>query len=109
MDADSGLVHTQLSTASHVHDIKESKILLHGKESMVLADAGYQGIEKRTNAKLKAGVRVKFEHLYQVVKRQFGHVKVRYRGLKRNTQQLISMFALSNLWMVRSKLMGARA
>jgi transposase, IS5 family len=30
---------------------------------------------------------------------------VRYRGLKKNTQQLVVLFALSNLWMVRSKLM----
>jgi hypothetical protein len=30
---------------------------------------------------------------------------VRYRGLKKNTKQLVMLFALSNLWMVRSKLM----
>ena len=41
-----------------------------------------------------------------VIKRQFDHVKVRYRGLKKNTRQLITLFALNNLWMVRSKLMG---
>ena len=39
----------------------------------------------------------------------FGFVKVRYRGLKKNTAQLFTLFALSNLWMVRSKLMGAGA
>ena len=59
--------------------------------------------------KLKAGVRAKVEHPFRVVKRQFGHVKVRYRGLKKNTQQLMTLFALSYLWMVRSKLMGAGA
>ena len=59
--------------------------------------------------KLKAGVRAKVEHPFRVLKRQFGHVKVRYRGLKKNTQQLMLLFALSNLWMVRSKLMGAGA
>ena len=58
--------------------------------------------------KLKAGVRAKVEHPFRVIKRQFGHVKVRYRGLKKNTQQLMTLFALSNLWMVRSKLMGMR-
>jgi IS5 family transposase len=31
-------------------------------------------------------------------------VKVRYRGLKKNTAQLTTLFALSNLWMARSKL-----
>ena len=39
-----------------------------------------------------------------MIKRQFGHVKVRYRGLKKNTAQLNTLFALSNLWMARKKL-----
>ncbi len=39
-----------------------------------------------------------------MIKRQFGHVKVRYRGLKKNTVQLTTLFALSNLWMVRKAL-----
>ena len=55
--------------------------------------------------KLKAGIRAKVEHPFRVVKRQFGHVKVRYRGLKKNTLQLKTLFALSNLWMVRHQLM----
>ena len=59
--------------------------------------------------KLKAGIRAKVEYPFRVVKRQFGFVKVRYRGLKKNTAQLFTLFALSNLWMVRSKLMGAGA
>ena len=59
--------------------------------------------------KLKAGIRAKVEHPFRVIKRQFGFVKVRYRGLKKNTQQLMTLFALSNLWMVRSKLMGTGA
>ncbi len=59
--------------------------------------------------KLKAGVRAKVEHPFRVIKRQFGFVKVRYRGLKKNTAQLVTLFALSNLWMVMGKLMGARA
>ena len=58
--------------------------------------------------KLKAGVRAKVEHPFRVIKRQFGFVKVRYRGLKKNTAQLVTLFALSNLWMVRGKLMAAR-
>jgi IS5 family transposase len=59
--------------------------------------------------KLKAGVRAKVEHPFRVIKRQFGFVKVRYRGLKKNTAQLFTLFALSNLWMVRGKLTGAQA
>ena len=59
--------------------------------------------------KLKAGIRAKVEHPFRVIKRQFGHVKVRYRGLKKNTAQLITLLALPNLWMVRGELMGAKA
>ena len=62
-----------------------------------------------TVEKLKAGVRAKVEHPFRVIKRQFGHVKVRYRGLKKNTQQLITLFALSNLWMARGQLMRTSA
>ena len=58
--------------------------------------------------KIKAGIRAKVEHPFRVIKRQFGFLKVRYRGLKKNTAQLVTLFALSNLWMVRGKLMGAQ-
>lgn len=59
--------------------------------------------------KLKASVRAKVEHPFRVLKRQFGHVKVRYRGLAKNTAQLHTLFALANLWLVRRKLMGVGA
>jgi transposase, IS5 family len=135
-DAESGLVHTVVGTSGNVHDIVEG---------VAFGDAGYRGIEKRTDAqsnakaglkwhiamrpgkrkalnksneadalidkaeKLKAGIRAKVEHPFRVIKRQFGYVKVRYRGLKKNTAQLITLFALSNLWMVRTKLMAGAA
>ena len=53
---------------------------------------------------LKASIRAKVEHPFRVIKRQFGHVRVRYFGLKKNTAQLATLFALSNLWMARKKL-----
>ena len=53
--------------------------------------------------KLKASVRAKVEHPFRVIKRQFGFVKVRYRGLAKNAAQLHTLFALSNLWMVRKR------
>jgi IS5 family transposase len=55
----------------------------------------------------KASVRAKVEHPFRVLKRQFGYTKVRYRGLKKNTAQVVTLFALSNLWMARRRLMGA--
>ena len=59
--------------------------------------------------RIKASIRAKVEHPFRVIKRQFGHVKVRYRGLKKNTAQLHTLFALSNLWMARRSLMAAQA
>ena len=55
--------------------------------------------------KTKAGIRAKVEHLFRVIKRQFGFVKVKYRGLAKNTSQLQTLFALSNIWMVRRTLL----
>ena len=141
VDADSGLVHTVRGTAAHVNDVTEGNSLLHGQETQGFGDAGYQGIDKRPDAKAgvtwhvamrpgkrklldssdplqaltdkiekaKASIRAKVEHPFRVIKRQFGHIKTRYKGLMKNTQQLHTLFALSNLWMVRGKLMQVQA
>ena len=53
----------------------------------------------------KAGIRAKVEHPFRVVKVLWGHAKVRYRGLAKNTAQFTTLFALSNLWMVRKQLL----
>ena len=53
-------------------------------------------------------MRAKVQRPFRVIKRQFGHVKVRYRGLKKYSAQLVTLFALSNLWMVRGILMGTK-
>ena len=135
VDADSVLVHTVIGTAANVNDVTQGHGLLHGQEKVVFADAGYQGASKRPEAtgvqwhvamrpakrkqqkhtpwgalneqaeKLKASIRAKVEHPFRVIKRQFGHTKARYRGLKKNTAQLITLFALSNIWMARSRLL----
>jgi hypothetical protein len=42
-----------------------------------------------------------------VIKRQFGYTKVRYRGLAKNTAQIVTLFALGNLWMARRRLIAA--
>ena len=135
VDADSGLVHTVIGTAANVNDVTQGHALLHVEEQVVFADAGYQGTSKRPEPtgvdwhvamrpgkrkaqkhtpwrqlaeraeKLKASVRAKVEHPFRVIKHQFGHTKVRYRGLQKNTAQLITLFALSNIWMGRSRLL----
>ncbi|SOT99310.1 transposase [Xanthomonas arboricola pv. fragariae] len=55
----------------------------------------------------KPSVRAKVEHPFRVIKRQFGYTKVRYRGLAKNTAQVLTLFALSNLWMKRKQLVTA--
>jgi len=47
VDVESGLVHTVVGTAANVSDVTQTHALLHGEESVVFADAGYQGVEKR--------------------------------------------------------------
>ena len=60
---------------------------------------------KRKIEKAKARVRAKVEHPFRLIKRQFGYVKTRFRGLAKNTAQLMTLFALSNLWMARRHLL----
>lgn len=57
--------------------------------------------------RFKASIRTKVEHPFRVIKRQFGYTKVRYRGLAKNTAQVLTLFALSDLWMVRRQLLPA--
>lgn len=56
--------------------------------------------------KIKASIRAKVEHPFRVLKQKFGYAKVRYRGLKKNSAQIMTLFALGNLWMARHKLMA---
>jgi IS5 family transposase len=141
VDAESGLVHSVCSTAGNVNDVVQANSLLHGEETDAFGDAGYQGANKRPDAKAEvtwhiamrpgrrqaldlssplaamidksqqilAGIRAKVEHPFRVIKRQFGFTKVRYRGLKKNAAQVQTLFALSNLWMARRKLMASAA
>lgn len=134
VDADSGLVHTVTTTAANEADVEQVSDLLHGKEDAVWADSGYRGAQSRVTrvqwhiagrpsdmAKMqegrakararkqeyqKASIRAKVEHPFRVIKRQFGLVKVRFKGLAKNTAHVITLFALSNLWMARKKLIA---
>ncbi|KAB7619363.1 IS5 family transposase, partial [Alkalilimnicola sp. S0819] len=46
-DAHSGLVHSLVGTAANVADVTQTHQLLHGEESDVFGDSGYQGAGKR--------------------------------------------------------------
>jgi IS5 family transposase len=62
-------------------------------------------IDARIN-RIIAMVRAKVEHPFRVIKRQFGHVKTRYRGPAKNRAQLFILFALANLFLMRRRLMA---
>ena len=54
---------------------------------------------------LKAQVRSRVEHPFHVIKNLFGHRKVRYRGLAKNTAQLYMLFGLANLVIAKRQLL----
>ena len=56
--------------------------------------------------RIVAKVRARVEHPFRQLKRQFGYIKTRYRGLAKNRAQLFTLFALGNLFLVRRKLMA---
>ena len=62
--------------------------------------------EKARN-RTKSKVRAKVEHSIGVIKRVFGFVKVRYRGLDKNAHRLFVTCALANLFIVRHRLLTA--
>ena len=126
VDAEAGLVHSMTTTGANAHNVTKAHNLLHGGETVVWGDAGYQGVDKREEnlglevdwqvamrpgkrrklepgsaealvEKAKASVRAKMEHPFLKVKRIFGYWKVRYRGLGKNTQRLALLFGLGNL------------
>ena len=61
---------------------------------------------KRKIEYCKAHTRAYVEHPFRIIKRQFGYVNVRFRGLMKNTAQLTTLIALSNQRMARKQLMG---
>jgi len=132
-DADFGLVHTVQGTSANVADVNMFGELLHGGEASVHGDSAYHskalkaqaeasGLQFNVNergtksqpltAAQKARnrrfsrVRAIGEHPYLVVKRLWGHAKVRYRGIAKNLAQMNTLFGLANLYRVRYRLLS---
>ena len=134
VDAESGVTHSLETSTAKVHDSRIWDELLHGEETSVWADKGYVSAEREAAFTEEEGkvwgvmrkapkggklhpedekinriiavVRAKVEHPFRVLKRQFGYVKTRYRGLAKNRAQLFTLFALGNLFLVRRKLLA---
>ena len=60
-------------------------------------------LQRRKN-RAKARIRARVEHPFRILKRVFGFVKLRFRGLKKNHDHLCAAFALVNLYMHRKRL-----
>jgi len=131
VDARSGLVHTAGVTTGKVHDAKVMDNLIREDDRAVFADKGYVN-EKKKRAARAAGVywavreqrkpgrqlsssqkrrnrrhgsvRAKVEHVFRVLKCQFGYRKVRYRGIAKNGAQVFALLALANLCLSRRQL-----
>ena len=133
VDADTGLVHSMVTTPANVHDVTQAHRLLHGGELRVWGDAGYTGVQKREENRdlsvewqvamkpgerrklepgsltaqfehVKASIRARVEHPFLKAKRFFGYAKTRYRGLAKNTQRLAFLLGLGNLLTAQSRL-----
>lgn len=133
VDTDSGLVHTLRGTAANVADVNVLGELLHGGEESLHGDSAYHskqlkaqaeesGIEfnvnergtkhrpltktQRARNRRLSRVRATVEHPFLVVKRLWGHAKVRYRGISKNLAQMHTLFALANVYRVRRQLVS---
>ena len=132
VDSRTRLIHSVFATPANTHDSQVLPYLLHGRETRVWGDSAYTGQTEvmrqralcaqdfthhkgnahhplterdRERNRTKSRVRARVEHLFRVIKRQFGFVKVRYRGLKKNAHRLFVTCALTNLYMVRRRLL----
>ncbi len=127
-----GIVHSLTTTTAKDADITQLPELLHGKEGVVHGDRGYyshdaveflrsRGIRSRLQKRAASGhplsrtekarnkrwssARAFVEHPFHVIKRLWGFVKVRYRGLAKNTARVFALLALANLYRVRHRLL----
>ena len=133
VNADSSVTHSPETSTATLHDSPVWDELLRGQETSVWADKGYVSAEREAAFagpgkvwgvmrkapkggelhpideqvnRIIAMVRALVEHPFRVIKRQFGNVKTRYRGLAKNRAQLFTLFALGNLFLVRRRLMA---
>ena len=132
-DVNSGLVHTVSVTPANASDISQLPHLLREDDRAVFGDKGYVNNDLKRHAR-KAGVfwgvslkaskqrplteankrfnhrmssiRARVEHVFRVIKRQFGYTKVRYKGIAKNAAQVFSLIGLTNLYLARGAMMN---
>ena len=133
VDSKTKLVHSVAVTPANVHDSQVMGDLLHGDETRVWGDSAYAGQTQvletvapnardftqkkgsrykklsdadRAKNRNKSRVRSKVEHVFGVMKRQFGYNKVRYRGLDKNAHAVFTKCALVNLMIAKKQLLA---
>ena len=133
VDNKTKLIHSVAVTAANVHDSQLLGDLLHGEETHVWGGSAYAGQKKllyerapntkdftqkkgsryrklteaeRSANRYKSKVRSRVEHVFGVMKRQFGFTKVRYRGLDKNAQCIFTKCALVNLVLAKKTLLA---
>ena len=101
---DSG--YTEVEQRAELRGVKAAFWIAEQPSRLLALELGQRRDAERWE-RFKASLRAKVEHPFRVVKRQFGYTRVRYRGLAKNTAQVLTLFALSNLWMARRQLLPA--
>ncbi len=101
-----GVVHSLTTTDAAASEINQLPHLVHGDERALYGDRAYWS-EADRQACEAAGIKYRMTRRgtaqFQVVKCQWKHTKVRYRGLAKNTAQVFTLFALTNLFLVRHR------
>lgn len=103
-----GVVHTVVSTAANVADVAVAAQLVHGEEKVVLADAGYIGVEKRKEVKaqhpeLKWGVAKKRQSLEKLPEGELKHTLKGFERFKASLRAKVehSFHILKNIFKFR--------
>lgn len=133
VDSKTKLIHSIAVTPANCHDSQVLSDLLHGDETRVWGDSAYSGQSETikqhspeakdfTNKKgsryktltdrdrqvnrQKSKTRSRVEHVFGVLKCQFGFKKVRYKGLDKNAHAVFTKCALVNLVLARKQLLA---
>jgi IS5 family transposase len=104
--ADSGYlgVEKRQQIQKQHHDVDWLIAMTPGKRKALNRTNPSQALQDKLE-KLKASIRANVKYPFRVIKCQCGHRKARYRALAKNTNQLLVMFSLSNLWMVPKRIL----
>ena len=103
---DSG--YTGANSRQELHDSKAAFLIARKRGKVkAIKNARDRRQHERWESRI-ASMRAKVEHPFRVIKRQFGYTKVRYRGLAKNSAQVLTLFALPNLWMTRRQFVPAQ-